>query len=112
MFFVLLAVLVVFVIAFTIFLVINRKLTSNKFIELCQKKVERFAKRNNLLVISNLSIASNKNEKLAINQVVFGEKYIYLISNFMLKGSVSGELNNHSWIYFDSIKENIYISTI
>jgi len=105
MFFVLLATLIIFLSAFIAFLLFIRKMSSETFVKLCQGKVKRFAKRKNLLAISDLSITNYKNEKLLINHVIFGKKYIYLIGDFLLKGFVKGDAKDNSWIYYNNIRK-------
>ena len=105
MFIALVVLLVVFVIAFILFLIWTRRMNLETFKSYCQKKVKRIAKRNDLLSIADLSISNYESEKLLINHVIFGKKYIYLISDFMLKGFVSGEANDNSWVYYNNIKK-------
>ena len=113
MFIALAVLLVVFVIAFATFLIWTRKMDIESFKKFCQKKVKRIAKRNNLLVLPDLNISNYDSEKLLINHVIFGKKYIYLISDFMLKGFVSGEANDNSWVYYNNIKKtNHYLSNL
>ena len=105
--------LVVFIIAFISFLMWTRRMDLESFIKICQKKIQRISRKNNLLCIPNLSISNYDREKLLINHVIFGKKYIYLISDFMLKGFVSGEANDNSWVYYNNIKrKSVYISNL
>ena len=75
------------------------------FNEICKRKVSRIAKRNESRVVLDLHIANYDREKVNANHVIFGKKYIYLISDFMLKGFVSGDEKDNSWIYYDNIKK-------
>ena len=88
-------------------------MTPEQFMELCKKKVSRIAKSNDLYVISDLSVSNFNKEKINAHQVIFGKKYIYLISNFMLKGFVSGDEKDNSWIYYDNVKrKNNYLTNL
>lgn len=83
------------------------------FKKLCEKKVARIAKHTKTLAITNLNIANYNREPININHVVFGKKYIYLITDFMLKGFVSGEEKDNSWIYYNNIKKKTnYLSNL
>ena len=87
-------------------------MTLSTFKSLVSKKVKSLSK-NKYYSIPNLDILNNSRERLEVDHVIFGEKYIYLISDFMLKGLISGEANDNSWIYFDSIKRtNNYLSNL
>ena len=83
------------------------------FNKLIQKKVRRFARRNKLLAIDDLNILNYQREKVGINHVIFGKKYIYVITDFLLKGFIRGETNDNSWVYYDKIKKNTsYLSNL
>ena len=88
-------------------------MTAETFNKLCSKKVSRIAKRNQFLVVANLNISNYSREKLGINHVIFGSKYIYLVTDYMLKGFVSGEANDNSWVYYNTQKrKNQYVSNL
>lgn len=105
MFIALAIVLVLFVVAFVLFLVVLRKMTPETFQKLCEKKVRRFAKHHKLLAIEKLNILNYSRKRIDINHVVFGRKYIYIITDLMLKGFVKGEVNDNSWVYFNKIEK-------
>ena len=113
MFYILLSILVLFVVAFALFLVFLRKMDSATFRKFCEKKVKRFAKRNKLLVIEDLHILNYQREKVGIDHVIFGKKYIYIITDILLRGFVKGETNDNSWVYFNTnTKKTHYISNL
>ena len=88
-------------------------MSAETFQNLCEKKVRRIAKRNELYSITDLNISNYDREKINAHQVIFGKKYIYLISDFMLKGFVSGDEKDNSWIYFDNVKrKNNYLTNL
>ena len=88
-------------------------MTSDVYIRHCTKKVERLANRKHCYSILDLNLLNYDREKLSVNHVIFGKKYIYLISDFMLKGFVSGEANDNSWIYFNNItKQTHYLDNL
>ena len=108
LFFALLVTLVIFVTAFIAFLVSLRRMNSETFNKLCTSKIIRIAKRRGLLLIPEAHLSNFEREMLPVNHVLFGEKYIYLISDFLLKGFVSGEEKDNSWIYFNNITKTTH----
>ena len=113
MFIALAIILVLFIVAFIVFLVALRKMGFDTFNKLIQNKVKRFARRNNLLAIEDLNILNYQRNKVGINHVIFGKKYIYVITDFLLKGFIRGESNDNSWVYYDKIKKNTsYLSNL
>ena len=97
-------ILVLFISVFVAFFVYIRRMDLNAFKSFCEKKIKRFARRNDLDVISKVSILNYARERLLVDHILFGKKYIYLVTDFLLKGFVSGEEKDNSWIYFDNIK--------
>ena len=113
MFIALAIILVLFIVAFILFLIVLRKMDFATFNKLIQKKVRRFARRNKLLAVDDLNILNYQREKVGINHVIFGKKYIYVITDFLLKGFIRGETNDNSWVYYDKIKKNTsYLSNL
>lgn len=113
MFIALVIVLILFIFAFICFLTYLRRMTSETYMKFCLKKVNRIAKRKKLLSILDLNLLNHEREKLNVHHVIFGKKYIYLISDIMLKGFVSGEVNDNSWVYFNNItKQTHYLDNL
>lgn len=82
-----------------------------QFRNLCQRKVKRIAKQHDSYVILDLNISNYDREKINANHVIFGKKYVYLISDFMLKGFVSGDEKDNSWIYYNNVKKTTHYLT-
>ena len=113
MFIALVIILVLFIFGFVCFLTYLRKMTNETYIKSCMKKCGRIAKRRKLYSILNLNLVNFEGEKLSVHHVIFGNKFIYLISDFMLKGFVSGEVNDNSWVYFNNItKQTHYLDNL
>ena len=113
MFFILLAILILFVFAFIVFTIFLRKMDLKTFKALCDGKVKRFSKRNKLLVVEKLNILNYQREKVEIDHVIFGKKYIYIITDFILRGFVKGETNDNSWVYYNTNKKSYdYINNL
>ena len=113
LFAILLIILIILTITFICFFVWLKKMDANTFNGLCQRKVKRIADRNKCQVITDLNIANYDREKLIVNHAIFGKKYIYLISDFFLKGFISGDVKDNSWIYYDkNTKKHNYLSNL
>ena len=113
LFVILLIVLILFVTLFVTFLVMLRRMDFEIFRNLCSKKVKRISKRRKLSCLTDLNLSNFDSEKLSVNQVIFGKKYIYIISNFLLKGFISGEEKDNSWVYFNNItKQTHYLDNL
>ena len=113
LFAILLITLIVLITTFICFFVWLRKMDAETFKSLCQKKVERIANRKGYQVIKDLNISNYNREKLIVNHAIFGRKYIYLISDFFLKGFVSGDEKDNSWLYYDTrTKKHNYLSNL
>ena len=102
-----------FLTAFVVFLVVIRRMDSKTFTKYCEGRIRRFAKHNKLLAIDKLNILNYSREKLEANHVIFGKKYIYLITDLMVKGFVKGDVNDNSWVYFNkNTKKTHYLSNL
>ena len=113
MFYLLATVLVLFVVAFVLFLVFLTKMDLKTFKKFCEKKVRRFAKRNKILAIEDLNILNYQREKVDIDHVIFGKKYIYVLTDFLVKGFVKGEINDNSWVHYNTtLKKYRYINNL
>lgn len=112
--FILLAILLVLaIIFFTVFPILTIKMSNEQYAKFCSRKVKRIAKRYSLPEISDLNILSYGGEKIYVNHVIFGKKYIYLITPIKLKGFVVGEENDESWIHYNYSKKHAkYISNL
>lgn len=113
MFIALAIILILFIVVFVAFFIFLKRMTFETFKCLCERKVKTIARKNKLLVIERLNLLNYKREKLGINHVIFGKKYIYIITDFLLKGFVSGEENDNSWVYFNTAnKKKHYLSNL
>lgn len=113
MFIALAILLFLFLVAFIAFFIYQRKMSFETFNHLCERKVKRIAKSKSLLVIERINLLNYKREKLGVNHVIFGKKYVYLITDFLLKGFVSGEASDNSWVYYNTTsKKNHYLTNL
>lgn len=110
--YIILALLIFAVIFFLSFPFIKRIVLRNKFVKYSGGKVSRISKTRKLNVVNNIKLA-NLNDDVEINHIIFGKKFIYLISDLYLDGIVSGDNISKSWIYLNKfVKEVKYIPNL
>lgn len=103
--FILLAVLLsLFIILFLTITIFVRKMNAKQYNKFCERKIQRIARRYDFLNVTNLNIANFNSERIKVDQIIFGKKYIYLITDLFIKGFVNGEVSDNSWMYFSSIE--------
>lgn len=110
--FIVVAVLLVFVILTIIFYPkIKRAKLKKNFVSVYGKKVYQYALHNDLYLINQLELRNNDNTILKIDHLLFGTKYIYLISDYYLPGVIEAKEKDRSFIYTSSEKDakKVYI---
>ena len=100
---IILVLLIVAILFFISFPFIKRIVLKNKFINIYGNEVKRFAKKNNLTSLNSIKLA-NINDEVEIDHILFGKKFIYLITDFYLDGIVTGDEESNSWIYITRFK--------
>ena len=110
-FLVLLLILVVmFAIIFAIFL---SKISPEKYSKFCAKKVRNLARKKSLLYLDDVNLVNFDKEHIYVDQIIFGKKYIYLVTDIKLNGFVSGDACDNSWIYYNrKEKKHKYIANL
>ena len=89
------------------------RISREKYDSLCEKIVKRFAKRNHLLSLTKLNLYDFEQNHINVDHILFGKKYIYLITDFKLDGFVYGDAYDKSWIYYNRHqKSNKYITNL
>lgn len=96
-------------------LILYPKLHKNKFkknfVSIYGKKVYRYALHNDLYLINQLELRGNDDQRLKVDHLLFGTKYIYLIKDYYLPGVIEAKEKDHSFIYKSSEKNSkkVYI---
>lgn len=104
---------VVCVILLITYILFVKGLNKKKFEQIVDKKIARISTKNCLASISKLNLYNFAEEKLKIHSVIFGKKFIYLVTNYCLLGNVEGEQNDNSWIYYNRrTKSQEYIENL
>lgn len=113
--FISLAVLLVLVVLFIIFYPKFYKAKLKKdFVSIYGKKVYRYALHNDLYLINQLELKGNDDQIIKVDHLLFANKYIYVISDYYLPGSIEAKENDQSFIYKSCEKdsEKVYIDNL
>lgn len=97
---VLLALLVVLLFLLCFYPSLARAYKKRHFIERCGRRLYRLALDRDLYLINQLRLAVNEDISVSLDHVLFGEKYIYMISDFYCDGGIIAKEDDHSWVYF------------
>lgn len=98
--FIFLLILLVSAIAFFIaYPIIRIKIMPEKFNLFCERKIKKISKRNKLHFINNPRFENYGVKTDGIDQIIFGKKFVYIISDFCLIGEIKGSLDDASWRY-------------
>lgn len=98
--FISLAVLLVLVILTIILLPrIMRKRYTAHYVEIYGKKIYRYALHNDLYLINVLELKGNDDQLIKIDHLLFGSKYIYIIKDYFLPGTIEAKEKDQSFIY-------------
>ena len=113
--FIVLAILLVLIILFLIFFPkIRRSKYRKNFVSIYGKKVYRYALHNDLYLINKLELKGNDDQTLVVDHLLFGNKYIYLISDYYLPGAIEAKANDRSFVYSSNERkaQKVYIDNI
>ena len=116
-FIILIVLLVLAVIFFITYPFIKVRIISENYSYFCNKKIKKIADKNNVNFLTDLKLENYNKEKLGIDSIIFGKKYIYIISNLYYDGEIKGDVKNNSWMfikrgeksahYIDNLTDNL-----
>lgn len=92
---ILLVLAVVFFITYPIF---RKKIIGKKYDVFCAKKIKAISVKNNYKFLVDLSLSFFNSTELGIDHIIFGKKYIYILTNYFFDGDIKGTSDNNSWI--------------
>lgn len=78
---------------------ISRALMRKNFVRAYGKKIYKIALYNDFYLINQVCLESHDNQTANINHLLFGNKYIYLISDYYFRGELHAKENDNSWVY-------------
>lgn len=90
--------LVLAIVFFVTFPILKRKIISKKYNAFCCKKLMSIAKKNNYKYLTNLKLIFYTKEEVKIDHILFGKKYVYILTNYYFDGDIKGTIENNSWI--------------
>lgn len=62
-------------------------------------------------LINQLEISLGNNDSIMIDHILFGDKYIYVISDFLFDGTLSGNAQDSKWILKNKKGEEIMVDS-
>ena len=90
--------LILAIIFFVTYPIFKSKIVTKKYSCFCGKKVKSIADKNGYKFLTDLNLVSFNNEELGIDHILFGKKYIYILTNYQFNGDIKGTTDNNSWI--------------
>lgn len=81
------------------------------FVSVYGKKVYRYALHNDLYLINRLELRGNDNSTISVDHLLFGTKYIYVITDYYLNGLIEAKEKDRSFLFTPDEKDakKIYI---
>lgn len=77
----------------------KRSILSKNYYKYCDKKVNSVASSNKFKAVNHATLNDYFNEPTEVDHLIFGNKFIYLISDHLLMGDVDGVASDNSWLY-------------
>ena len=62
-------------------------------------------------LINQLEISVGANDSIFIDHLIFGDKYIYIVSDFVFKGTLSGKSQDSKWILKTKKGEEVMVDS-
>lgn len=113
--FVVLSILLVLVVLYIIFhkRIFNSYIKSN-YVKYYGRKVYKIARDCDYYLINQISLENHDNTYVNIDHLVFGNKYLYVISDFYYPGTLKAKEDDNSWIFkpFDKEEKNRYVDNL
>ena len=95
---ILIILLVLAVVFFVTFPIFKRRIFSKNYNAFCDRKIRVIANKNQLNFLSNFKLNLYGEEDAKIDHIIFGRKYIYILTNYYFDGDIKGTSDNNSWI--------------
>lgn len=92
-----------------IFLLIRKAVIRNNFKKYSAKLIYNIALDNDFYLINDLLMPLNDEEHMHIDHLLFGDKYIYVISTRKYSYPVKGKLYDNSWVYVKKSKVPTFV---
>lgn len=101
-------VIAIIVLLFVVLPLKKRKIKDN-FMEYCYKAIYRIAFDEDYYLINDFYFRAETSKVAKIDHILFGNKYIYIITDKYYDGDISGKDNDKSLILIDSHNQKYYI---
>lgn len=99
-----------------IFLPLSKRKAKSNFVEYCHKEIYKIAFNEDYYLINDFYFRVEQSKVARINHILFGEKYIYVLTDQYYEGDLSGKDTDKSLILIDSrnrkfYADNLYLSS-
>lgn len=108
-FIIVISILLIAVLVFVFLFLIKKKKSKAKFKDSYYSKINEIVQNNDYLLINQFPIKSSENDKIIIDHILCGNKFIYLICDFYYEGDITGNAKDESLILIDEKDNKKYI---
>lgn len=88
---------------------LDELITKTRKTSILHSNLKKFCKNHDYILLTNLILPTEDGKKIKIDDLVLADKYIYVISQRILFGNISGDINDAKWIV-RSLKEAKHFS--
>lgn len=104
--FIVLGILLVLAILTFFFLpIILKNYQKKNYISYYGRKIYRIANENDYYLINKVKLESSARTTINVNHLLFGNKYIYVITDYYIEGNLSAKEDDNAWIVKPSNKK-------
>lgn len=105
-------IVVLLLIFFVVFIPSKKAYQKNHFKEIYYKKIYKIVEKEDYLLINDFSFKIDSINVLHIDHILFGNKYIYIINDHFYNGSISGKIEDASFVLNTKKGDRNYIENI
>ena len=93
-------VVVLLMLAFILYLVINSSIRKKRFKEAYGKSIYQIAMDNDYYLVNTFGFSVDSNTDVLIDHILFGDRYIFCIADVRYQGVVEGKENDQIWFFY------------
>ena len=103
------AFILVLVVLFILLFPVRRAIIKKKFKEHYYRQIFKIAQNNDYYLINNFTFRVDDSSNIVIDHILFGEKYVYLISDFYFDGDIAGKAFDKSLVLLSNKGSKYYV---
>lgn len=103
------SVIVVLIVLFILLFPVRKHIIKKKFKEHYYRQIYKIAQNNDYYLINNFTFRVDDSSNIVIDHILFGEKYVYLISDFYFDGDIAGKAFDKSLILLSHKGTKYYV---